>query len=201
MSEKKRSLGDVFEDIDGDLAFQSKVGPVKLTLGADPNLKPYQAAEKTMREVRERMAQVQRERLDYLAAKMPKARLDETQPTLSARLGHLKHGPGGSGLAGPCDADCRKCEVERVAQTVAPLNRPTPGPLDIEYDGVTLRVLVERDRFNRREYAQRDGEATPFAFTTAQRAAVSAHWSAELRAKVAAAKERDRNQVTMEHEE
>jgi hypothetical protein len=34
------------------------------------------------------------------------------QPTLSARLGYPKHGPGDSGLAGPCDADCAKCEAE-----------------------------------------------------------------------------------------
>lgn len=72
---------------------------------------------------------------------------------------------------------------------------------DVKYDDVTLRVLLERDRFNRREHAQLDGEATPFEVTPAQRAAISAHWFAELRAKVAAAKERDRNQVTMEHDE
>lgn len=34
-----------------------------------------------------------------------------------------------------------------------------------------------------------------------QRAAVSAHWSAELRAKVAAAKATERNRVTITHEE
>lgn len=226
-SEKKRRLGEVFEDAAGDLAFQAYAGPVKLTLRADPELKPYLAAEKTMREVRDRMAQIQRERLDYLAAKVPRAQLDETQPTLSARLGHLKHGPGGSGLSGPCDADCRKCAVERT-QFVAPAPisvemldqidrlkremfeqygvpahvlapKPVPiDPLDVEYDGVTLRELLAYDRDRQREHLLWHEDK---AFTPVQRAAVSAHWSAELRAKVAAAKERDRNQVTMEHEE
>ena len=36
--------------------------------------------------------------------------------TLSARMGHLKHGPGGSGLEGPCDPDCAKCERERMVE-------------------------------------------------------------------------------------
>lgn len=33
----------------------------------------------------------------------------------SATLGHLKHGPGGMGGRGPCDADCRKCRAERTS--------------------------------------------------------------------------------------
>ena len=66
-----------------------------------------------------------------------------------------------------------------------------PHPLEVMYDGVTLRVLVAQDRCNSQE-------AGPPLFTLkpAQRAAVSAHWSAELRAKVAAAKERERCKVS-----
>ena len=79
---------------------------------------------------------------------------------------------------------------------------PAPDPLDVKYDGVTLRVLLERDKFNRCEHARMDpvGEATPFAITSAQRAAVSAHWSAELRARVETSKERDRQRVVLDQE-
>lgn len=74
--------------------------------------------------------------------------------------------------------------------------QPKPiDPLDVEYDGVKLRVLLLAAQGAARE------QVTPLArsFTPAQRAAVSTHWSAELRAKVDAAKQQDRNQVTMEH--
>jgi hypothetical protein len=66
-------------------------------------------------------------------------------------------------------------------------------PLDVAYDGVPLRELLERDERRRRE--------RPLAFlnvtrpTPVQRAAISAHWSAQLRAKVAATAESERNQV------
>ena len=166
-----------------------------------------------------------------------------------------KHGPGGTGDAGPCDADCLKCArekadngamsramaavppwvcqqcsthnlggtrcicgalpvgVERLSCTqsryngVADLWPSTPAdimkepyppdPLDVEYDDFTLRELLALDRIQRREAAGQQR-----TFTPAQRAAISAHWSAQLRAKVAAsdaaAKERDRNQVVLE---
>jgi hypothetical protein len=32
---------------------------------------------------------------------------------LARRMTGLKHGPGGGGGRGPCDADCRKCALER----------------------------------------------------------------------------------------
>lgn len=80
--------------------------------------------------------------------------------------------------------------------------RPPVDPLEVEYEGVSLRVLLHRDRFNRREYAELDGsDATPFAFSTAQRAAVSAHWSAQLRARVEASRERDRQRVVLDLDE
>lgn len=63
--------------------------------------------------------------------------------------------------------------------------------LDVEYDDVTLRDLVARDELYRSENGRQlvDGNwllAKP-VFTPAQRAAVSAHWSAQLRARIAAA--------------
>lgn len=121
------------------------------------------------------------------------------QPTLSARLGHLKHGPGGSGLAGPCDADCRKCEVEREV-TSPPTQTPT-DPLDVEYDGWKLRDLLEAEEHSRHEgKTDKVGWAMAGGWrcaTPGQRAAVSAHWSASLRARISAAKERERLTVCM----
>lgn len=70
-------------------------------------------------------------------------------------------------------------------------------PLDAEHDGVKLRTLLACDANNRREAIGAGGRR----FSPAQRAAVSAHWSAELRRKVAAAAEQDRNQVTLENDE
>lgn len=120
------------------------------------------------------------------------ATLDQQRRQARARLdklGILKHGPMQSGYAGPCDPDCRKCTAEAAAS--AP-----PDPLDAVIDGVTLGELVRVNLLaecdNAAAMSKRGG------FTTAQRAAVSAHWSAELRAKVAAAKERDRNEVRVD---
>ena len=65
-----------------------------------------------------------------------------------------------------------------------------PDPLDVMYDGVMLRTLLDGDAYNRHEHGRGLTYAKPL--TTAQRAAVSAHWSAELRRKVSEAKERER---------
>lgn len=128
----------------------------------------------------------------------------------SAAKAGLKHGPRGEGGPGPCDADCRKCGAEHTAAKIRTPHGDievradpavAPGsitfvprdPLDVAYDGVPLRELLERDERRRRE--------RPLAFlnvtrpTPVQRAAISAHWSAQLRAKVAATAERERNQV------
>ena len=75
------------------------------------------------------------------------------QPTLSARLGHLKHGPGGSGPSGPCDVDCRKCAVERKPPTIETpwikIDDPH-NPIAIieatKYDGMTGKECLERFR-------------------------------------------------------
>lgn len=134
---------------------------------------------------------------DNVGRGRPPASLAE-QPTLSARLGHLKHGPGGSGLAGPCDADCRKCEVERKPPTVeTPWMKPgeTPDPLEMKYDGVTLRDLIIADDWAR--VGERVSREERRLWTPTQRAAVSAHWSARLRARISAAKERERLTVCM----
>lgn len=54
-------------------------------------------------------------------------------------------------------------------------------PLDVKYDGVPLRGLLQVDDDRMRERSK-----TPLMRTPAQHAAISAHWSAQLRAKVAA---------------
>jgi hypothetical protein len=67
---------------------------------------------------------------------------------------------------------------------------PPIDPLDVEYDGVKLRDLLDID-------ARRRDERNPFRkLSLAQRAAVSAHWSAELRAKVAAGAAADKARET-----
>lgn len=72
---------------------------------------------------------------------------------------------------------------------------PSTDPLDVQYDGVPLRRLLEMDANRRTEHI------VGVILSPAQRAAISAHWSAELRAKVAAAKATERNRVTITHEE
>lgn len=72
-------------------------------------------------------------------------------------------------------------------------------PLDVEWDGWPLRSLLEMDVKARRENVI--AQTTRACFTPLQRNAVSAHWSAELRKLTDAAKQKDRNQVTMEHDD
>lgn len=71
-------------------------------------------------------------------------------------------------------------------------------PLDVEYDHVKLRTLLAIDESRRTEvqfvYAYRP-------FTAAQRAAVSAHWSAELRAKVRASAAAEQRRVVVDLED
>lgn len=71
-----------------------------------------------------------------------------------------------------------------------------PDPLDVEYDGWTLRALLKLDAAARRENVT--AQVSRSCFTPAQRAAVSAHWSAELRARVAAAKAKERERVVLD---
>lgn len=112
--------------------------------------------------------------------------LQDLQPTLSARLGHLKHGPGGSGLSGPCDADCRKCEAERAAKV----------------DGLTPEQCLERWSWNRakvEQFGPRASGSPMYTLTPAQVAtakqmhsdAADKTWSRVLRAKVEASRKAD----------
>jgi hypothetical protein len=74
---------------------------------------------------------------------------------------------------------------------------PPTDPLDVVYDGLTLSCLLTLDENSRRE-------SVPYrraAFTPSQRAAISAHWSAELRQRVEATKEKQRTQVVVEGED
>jgi hypothetical protein len=67
--------------------------------------------------------------------------------------------------------------------------------LDDKIDGVPLRELIKRDELRRRREHRGHAGDTP-----AQRAAISAHWSAQLRAKVAASAERERCRVVVDVE-
>lgn len=66
-------------------------------------------------------------------------------------------------------------------------------PLDAEYDGVTLRHLLASDETHRHERNE-----PAYRLTAVQRAAISAHWSAELRAKVEASKAKERERVVLD---
>lgn len=101
-------------------------------------------------------------------------------------------------------------------QTAAQPATSTPtDPLDVKYDGVTLRELLAKDEKHRREerrWCMKDpGDSVEkiyrhyypdeFEPTPAQRAAISAHWSSELRARVDVAKQKEREQVVSEYDE
>lgn len=92
-------------------------------------------------------------------------------------------------------------------QHVTGWTRQPLDPLDVEYDGVKLRELLAKDETYRRESLDvveavyRKHYPSAFSFTPSQRAAISDHWSAELRQRVEAAKEKQRTQVVVEGEE
>lgn len=79
-------------------------------------------------------------------------------------------------------------------QPVRP-DAPHPDPLDVEIDGRKLRDLLYWDGRMQQETSMAHGFPR---FTPAQRAAVSAHWSAQLRAKVAAAAAVERDRVVVD---
>lgn len=97
------------------------------------------------------------------------------------------------------DAMLKRAGVPQAGwEPLYPEAKPKPiEPLDVEYDGVKLHVLVDAQR----KSDQGNAGWTRPRMTPNQRAAVSAHWSAQLRAKVSASKaadiERERNQVLM----
>lgn len=72
----------------------------------------------------------------------------------------------------------------------------TCDPLDVKYDGMTLRYLLDLDEVRQRA-EQPHGRFK--LYTPIQREAISAHWSAHLRAKIAASTaaevQRDRGRV------
>jgi hypothetical protein len=102
----------------------------------------------------------------------------------------------------------RKHIVAPKEPAPTPATTPRPiDPLDVEYDGISLRLLLEWDEQDRAESPSRNCgicsltfaehvwnpgrtcEAFAMGSTEAQRAAVSAHWSAQLRAKVQASED------------
>lgn len=68
-------------------------------------------------------------------------------------------------------------------------------PLDVVYDSRPLRELLAMDQSNRQEARE-----TCAIFTPVQHAAVRSHWSAQLRAKVTASREAERNRVRVDLE-
>ena len=68
-------------------------------------------------------------------------------------------------------------------------------PLDVLHDGCSMRELLKLDESTRRESWR------PFIPTPNQRAAVSAYWSAQLRAKVDATKQAERTQVVCDKQD
>lgn len=110
------------------------------------------------------------------------------------------------------------CESRKIDTSVGPVSVCVPCPtcgrrgacdmtrhaireardlMDVEYDGVKLRDLLRIDAKLRRDESP---PAWGCELTAAQRAAVSAHWSAQLRAKVAASKESERRRVVLDTE-
>lgn len=94
---------------------------------------------------------------------------------------------------------CHEAMPEKF-QPAPEIQAPAHDPLDVEYDGVPLRDLLDlRECVNREQDLGAGTEcsipwrnADPWTWTPAQRAAVSAHWSAQLRAKVRASDAADK---------
>jgi hypothetical protein len=92
----------------------------------------------------------------------------------------------------------RSLDVARCAAWTMLIAKPTTStkPLDVEYDGMTLRDLLAIDRLVRMETVR-----GMHPFTPSQRAAISEHWSAELRAKITAGKQAERARVVVDQED
>lgn len=105
----------------------------------------------------------------------------------------------------PFDVDSISVAARRIADADKKLLyscRDAP-PLDVEHDGVTLRGLLDLDEERRRGDKANVDHLRMYGrpFTPAQRDAISAHWSAQLRAKVAASAERERSRVVVDLQE
>lgn len=82
------------------------------------------------------------------------------------------------------NANANSCCTTYGAGYACRCARPVPrDQLDVAHDGKTLRELLEDDEINRRDESEHR-----YRFTPAQRAAISAHWSAQLRAKLEASR-------------
>ena len=108
-----------------------------------------------------------------------------------------KHGPGGRGTVGPCDPDCAKCAAERTGA-------PTAGAPVI--DGISPRLCFQRWAENRTLVEHGENPAhvmTPDQIAEAKRhyGTVARHtWMQQLRARIAARKEAERNAVVLEQD-
>lgn len=99
---------------------------------------------------------------------------------------------------------CPTCGKRGACDMTRHAIREARGPLDVKYDDVTLcDLLVLDERLRRGESTMRGpfDYQSPRSLTAVQRAAVSAHWSAQLRAKVAASKEAERRRVVLDTED
>lgn len=82
------------------------------------------------------------------------------------------------------------------------VENPPQDPLDEIIGGWTVRDLIKIDEFNRREGRSPITDYTfALLLSAKQRAAVSAHWSTELRRKIAEAAERERDRVLIDQDE
>lgn len=95
--------------------------------------------------------------------------------------------------------DAELQDAYEAMEQFTPILPPEVDPLDVVYDGIKLRVLIRIDEDGRQEI--RTARNWGHEWTPAQRAAVSAHWSAQLRARISAAKERERLTVCVQDQE
>lgn len=104
---------------------------------------------------------------------------------------HIDNERGVVTLGAAYDAYKERDAIVRHAFTQEGVRR---DPLDAVIDGWKLRdlVAINRERQHEGIHASELLTSNRHVFTAAQRAAVSAHWRAELRAKVKAGEERDK---------
>ena len=119
-------------------------------------------------------------------------------PAVSENHAFVRGPDSGPLRQGPPEETCAVCQCDprnAIHRMNSLYRRIGIDPLDVEYDGVKLRTLLAADVLNRND------APCPEPFSRAQRTAISAHWSAELRAKVAAGAERERNRVLVDRQD
>ena len=113
--------------------------------------------------------------------------------------GNLKHGPYGSGEAGPCDVDCAKCAHEKLSAMKRD-SEPLPVvfdrdcPRDYEDEAFGVRWVGVKKKATHeivRIVGDEHGRPTKVETRPIDREAASAAWSAQLRGKIAERKERE----------